>query len=247
MDGIKKSFVYFILGIIVTASHASLAQEELTRFGVQFKPMVPTKFFGSGPESTSSGDLTVDFTPRLGFNFGMFIRREVSDKVSIESGISLVHRNYYVDFHHAEVSGARRIDFRFVGYEIPLQALFFVQLDKHIWMNGSGGFSLDMYPSNVQSQTFERRDSTVFDFEQKTWRNGWLQFSVLANYGFEWRTPKKGSVYLGASYHRPFSSIAETFATFKKNNYPTELSYSLSGTYLTVDLRYIFHEASRRK
>lgn len=224
-----------------------MAQDNITHFGIQFKPMVPSKFFGSGSETSEVDVLGVEFTPRMGFNFGMFIRRSITSKISLESGICLVNRNYFVDFFHPEITEKKRIDFRFVGYEIPIQGLVFVRLGEKLWMNGSGGFSIDMYPSNVESQTFERQDSIVYDFQQKTWRNGWLQFSVLANYGFEYRTKESGSFYLGASYHRPFNSIAITRATFKKENYATVIDYELSGSYLTLDLRYMFAEDSDKR
>src|ERR1700741_2023751 len=45
-------------------------QENVTTLGVQVKPMLPSKFFGTGPEQSSAEDLTVLFTPEFGMNFG---------------------------------------------------------------------------------------------------------------------------------------------------------------------------------
>jgi len=70
---------------------------------------------------------------------------------------------------------------------------------------------------------------------------------LLANYGFEYRTKEDGYFYFGASFHRPFADIAQTAVQFDINTNPTRINYALSGSYLTLDFRYFFHEDPDRK
>jgi hypothetical protein len=233
--------VFFALLIKATS------QENVTTLGVQFKPMITSKFFGTTAESVQNGDLNLDFNPKFGINFGMIIRKGLTKNWSFETGINLVQRNYSIQFNHPILDEPAKLNFRFIGYEIPLQGMIYVRLGKNLFMNASGGFSFDMYPTNVESQTDARRDTLRFDFFQTTYRNRWVQFSVLANYGFEYRSKESGYFYLGATFHRPFSDIALTAARFELNSYPTRVEFPISGSYLTVDLRYFFAEDPERK
>ncbi len=238
-------FVLIAASMLFSLQNA--AQINVTTLGIQLKPTVPTKFFGTGPALSTNDDLSVLFTPQFGMNFGMVIRRGLTKNWSIETGINLVQRNYKLDFMHPQLLQSQQVRFRLIGYEIPMQALVYVRLGEHLWMNASGGFAIDMYPSNVESYGSLRQDTTIYDFYQKTFRNGWLQFSLLANYGFEYRTKDKGYFYLGASFHRPFKDIGITEAVMEIDSYSSSLLYSLNGTYLTADLRYFFHEKPEKK
>lgn len=185
--------------------------------------------------------------PRVGFNFGMVMRQGFTDVFSLETGIHLVRRNYEVTTFDSDYHLTMENKFAFMGYEIPVQGLIYVRLGEKMWMNGSGGVSFDSYPSNVFSTSDEQIDSVSFDLELSTRRRHWMQISLLANYGFEYRTKSKGWYYLGVSYHRPFSDIGKTFAEYTRDGVPHNLVYNLSGSYLTIDLRYFFHEKPERK
>lgn len=237
-----------ILSFVIIVTGDAKAQENVTTLGIQVKPMIPSRFLNTGPTSAERENLSVNLTPKLGWNFGMMIRRGITKMWSFETGINLVQRNYNLTFNSTELPETAELNFRLIGYEIPVQGLIYVQLGKQLWMNVSGGVSLDLYPSNIQSSDFIRRDSVTYDFYQKTFRNGWLQTSVLANIGFEWRTKKDGYFYLGTSYHRPFRYMGFVSAEFTPNNLATQrIEFPVSGNYLTADLRYFFHENPERK
>jgi hypothetical protein len=178
---------------------------------------------------------------------GMVIRRGLNKNWSFETGINLVQRNYTLTFDHPILEEKQELDFRFIGYEIPLQGMIYVRLGDHLYMNASGGVSIDLYPTDVQSQVSSRRDTLRFDFFQRTFKNSWVQVALLANYGFEYRTKEDGYFYFGASFHRPFADIAQTAVQFDINTNPTRINYALSGSYLTLDFRYFFHEDPDRK
>jgi hypothetical protein len=223
------------------------AQEGVTTLGIQLKPMFPSSFFGSGAYSAGDENLTVTFNPERGFAFGMVVRHGITKNWSFESGINFVQRNYRIDFQYARVSEFQQVDFRFVGYEIPVQGLLYVRLGNQWWMNAAAGISLDMYPSNVISQREVFQDTVAYIFVQRSYRTRWLQVAALANLGFEYRSKKSGYFYFGASYHRPFAPIGITEAFVQSKLENTGLFYDLIGTYLTADFRYFFHEDPERK
>lgn len=223
------------------------SQENVTTLGVQFKPMVPSKFFGTGAASGQNEQLTVINDPEFGMNLGMVVRRGLTRNWSFETGITFVQRNYKLTFFHPQLTEEVEINYRFIGYEIPIQGMIYVRLGDKLYMNASGGMSLDLYPTDVEGFADTRRDTLRFDFYQQTFRHSWLQAALLANYGFEYRTKDKGYFYFGASFHRPFSEIATTLARMELNTYPTRVIYQLNGSYLTFDFRYFFHEDPERK
>jgi len=231
---------------MIMASSWSQAQS-LTKFGIQLKPMIPSKFFGSGAEDVTNGEYSVGVTPLMGYNFGMVVRRDFGKMWSLETGISTVQRNYRIKYFHPSFTENPDLSFRFIGYEIPLQMLVYVRLGKKMWMNASGGASIDFYPSEVESFTDLQKDTLVLDISQTTYRTSWLQFAILANVGFEYRTKESGGFYFGTSFHRPFREIATTITNAELNGNPSALAFQLSGTYLTLDFRYFFHENPNRK
>lgn len=218
----------------------------MTTFGVSLKPVIPSRFFDSGEETITEDFLSMTVKPRVGFNFGMLMRRGFTDVFSLETGIHLVRRNYQVTTFDSDAGVTLEKKFAFIGYEIPIQGLIYVRLGENFWMNGSGGFSFDTYPSNVFSTADERVDTISYDLQLETRRSSWVQVALVANYGFEYRTKKKGWFYLGASYHRPFTDIGTTFAEYAVDGFPYDLRYNLSGSYLTADIRYFFHEKPTR-
>lgn len=219
----------------------------MATLGVQLKPLIPNSFVDFGPETVDGDELEAVWTPQLSLSFGMVVRYGFTQNFSIESGINLVRRNYELSMLAKDVNVAGEVNFAFVGYEVPVQALYYVQLGEHLWMNASGGISLDLYPSNTFTSGSTLQDTTYYDFEQYTARNSWLQLAVQANYGFEWRTKDKGYFYIGATYHQPFSPMALGEAKFYWQDAILREYAELSGNYFTVDLRYFFHEDPERR
>ncbi len=239
----------FFLPIIVllTTAFTGHSQENVLTVGIQFKPMVPLKFITDEPEPMENEGFVSTVKPQFGMNLGMVIRRGITKMWSFETGINFVQRNYSMKINHPEMPVEKTMNYRFIGYEIPIQGLVYVKLTDRLYMNASGGLSLDFFPSNIETFSNERKDTTVFDFHHKTVRRRWLQFSMIANYGFEYRTKSKGYYYLGISYHRPFNLIGVSFLEAQKNRDPARMDNVLKGDYLTLDLRYFFHEKPSKK
>jgi hypothetical protein len=216
------------------------AQDNILTAGFQIKPIFSTEILGTG-EQKLTGDSNVIFgtKPGSGICFGMVVRYGLTDRVSLETGINYVKRSYSLNITDSLFSG--NSEYRIIGYEIPLSCLVFIQLSEKIFMDVSLGLSLDFFPSDVQSSDDY--------FKHYGTRNSWLGESVLANLGYEYRTEKSGYIYLGASYHRPFKDIYYSTVAYYRNHddYTSGQQFLLSGNYLTLDIRYFFHEDPLKK
>jgi len=206
----------------------------LTYFGLTVKPIVPNQYFGSGTERFAFTEFNADFSHLPGYSFGMIIRHELSPMWALETGISYGKRRFNVDLTDIQTGVKANMAFTLINYEVPLQALIYVRLRKRFYMNASAGLSFDAYPSNVET--------IQFDYEQRTLRRRWLQLALATNLGFEYRTKEKGYFYLGAGYHAPTDDIAVVRTRLNRDGAPYYGSFFIPGTYLTVDLKYFFHE-----
>lgn len=204
-----KNSVFFLF-IFLFLSKFSDAQKGQTTLGVQLKPMFPSKFFESGPQRFVSDSIDATFQQPLGWNTGVIMRKGINDMWSIETGISMVQRNFHVQFNSNRYNVNGELKYKMVGYEIPVQALIYVQLSPKWFINGSGGMAFDFYPSNLYKTSSVQKDSIYIDFYAKTYRSRWSMIAATANLGFEYRTKENGFFYFGASYHRPLGNIALT-------------------------------------
>lgn len=228
---LPRNIVIVPLVLALSGVHAQLG---VTTFGVQVKPVFPLDFFDP---VTPVGEEPLYGTLELtgGFSFGMLVRAGITKSISLEVGINQIRRAYDWTLTNDTVgfTGGDRI--RWTGYEIPLTGLVYIRLGERTWMNNAIGFSLDMYPSDAV------RD--VDDARAYLFRSDWAQAGVVANLGVEYRTLKSGYLYFGATYHRPFGNMAVAELTWYTGDlFPHRVRADLNGSYLTLDLRYFFHE-----
>lgn len=214
------------------------AQIGVTTFGMQVKPVVPLAYFDPSislerPSLKGQVDLTG------GMAFGMLIRFGLTNSISLETGINQIQRRYRFNLANDTSGYFAEERLRFVGYEIPLTAMVFIRLGERSYMNAAMGFSLDAYPSDAQKDVTRGR---IYMY-----RRNWAQFGVVGNMGVEYRTERSGIIYLGGTFHRPFNDMAVADLTYYGPNFfPYDMRGVLNGGYVTVDLRYYFHEEPDR-
>ncbi|MEP7168561.1 MAG: hypothetical protein ABI855_04270 [Bacteroidota bacterium] len=239
-----KLRITFLISALIFFSFAIFAQEKVLTAGIQLKPIFSAKFFGTGDQKLS-GDSNVTFEtkPGSGFCAGMVVRYGITSRVSFETGINYVKRSYSLNINDSLLPFSGASKYRIIGYEIPLSGLVFIQLSEKIFMDVSLGASFDFFPSDVKSEDDY--------FKQLGQRYDWIYESVIANLGYEYRTEKSGYFYIGASYHRPFQDIYYSTVVYyryrDKNKSTSGQQFLLSGNYLTLDLRYFFHEDPLKK
>lgn len=230
-----RTYLSLALAGFLALTSGVTAQPGIATFGIQAKPVIPFRFFD--PLTTVErphvkGEIELDG----GFAFGMNVRVGITKALSLETGIGQIQRRYRFSLVNDTSGYADGDKVRYVGYEVPITGLVYIRLGEYTWMNAALGFSMDMYPSDVQRDIEQGR---IYMFRRK-----WLQFGVIGNMGVEYRTPKSGTFYLGATFHRPFNDMATADLTYYAPGsfFPYPMRTVLDGSYLTADLRYYFHE-----
>lgn len=226
--------------MLLSGAEKACAQENVTTFGIQVRPIIPTQIFNSGFAAYSDEEWKIDIGPKFGMNFGMVVRHGFSKMWSLETGINFNTRNFSVDASFNDTVFTDT-DYKMISYEIPVKALVYIRMTEQWFVNTAFGLSANMYPSNIFTA------DTYFD--HFTARTNWIQGAIIGNVGFEYRTKEKGYFYIGGTLHRPFSPIARSRITFHRLPSTTdgEAILDLTGNYFTVDLRYFFHEDPAKK
>jgi len=215
-------------------------------FGFQLRPIVPNGYLKTDQLQATSDKLTYTAYIKPSLSFGAIIRKPLGSFWNIETGINFIRRNYNLNFKLTDslvVNSNQQMSF--IGYEVPIQGLIYVQLGKKVFMNASAGLVIDLFPSEAESFSSEQVDSTYIDFSQITWRESWFKLAAQTNLGFEYRTKDKGYYYLGASYHLPLGRIA---ASQGKVNYPNHthiLWLDLPTGYFSLDLKYFIFDKKK--
>jgi hypothetical protein len=227
------SILLFLIFVVPNVS----AQKNVTTVGVQYKPIFPLNFLGTGKQASDAGTVRFVTEQTSGFSGGLFIRHNFSDLVGLEGGINYVKRKFTLTISDTGFVGES--NFRIIGYEIPVSVVIYARIGEKLYANGSLGPSLDMFASDI----------ITFDtyFRNNAARRSTFQGAVNANLGFEYRTEKSGSFYIGASYHRPFTFIYAQATEYKQFGKKETVYNALVGNYLTIDLRYFFHEDPKNK
>lgn len=231
----ERSLTYRVVAcgfLFVLTSLFSFGQRDPLMVGVHFKPLFGSRFFNTGPTTATDADNIVEIQLDLnpGTVMGAVIRRSFTDFWAFETGINYVRRNYTLTMRDLENGFSGTTDFRFVSYEIPALGLLYVQLAENAFVNASSGVSFDFFPTDVTTGNP--------DFSHLTYRRSWIQLGLNANLGFDYRTRKNGTFYIGASYHRPFQDITLTRFIYEKESIPHQVIARMNGNYVNIDFRY---------
>lgn len=225
---------------LLWAVRPALAQQGVTTFGLQLKPVFAMPYFETLTELQQPA-LKGTIELNGGMAFGMSVRIGLTKILSIETGIGQIQRRYTFGLANDTSGYQENGRIRWVGYEVPLTALAYIRTGERTYMNAALGFSADLYPSDVQQ---ELEEGFIYIY-----RNRWAQLGIVGNMGLEYRTEKSGIIYLGATFHRPFGDMAIADLTYwdvSRNYFPYRMRGALNGSYVTVDLRYYFHEDPSR-
>ena len=229
--------IFFFLAISIFLFQINcFSQKGKTTLGIQYKPIFPLDFLGTGKITNDSAGVHFETILNSGYNFGVVVRHNFTDLLAIESGINYVKRDYRLTIIDGTFTGVSSL--RSISFEIPVVFMVYAQLGEKIYINGSMGPTFDIFPSNLQVQE-DYLNHVAF-------RNHIFQPAISANLGWEYRTDKSGVFYIGASYQRPFSFIYLSKVGYYGNQKEVIVENELTGSYLTIDLRYFFPETKTK-
>jgi hypothetical protein len=239
---IMRILLLILLVKAIACSHL-LAQKNVLTAGIQFQPIFPVSFLNTADQEVqnSSGTITTLVSPTFSYSAGMVVRWGFHKRLSLETGLNFVQRNYDLSLKTDTFTG--KSDFSIIGYEHPIKLLVFVQLSERFHMNAAAGLQLTFFPSDIfTSDTYFRHSSLRLGFEN------FLHGGGITNLGFEYRTKKAGFFYLGATYHVMFGDIYRSKFQYVSDDIDSEvMPIWLNGSYLTFDIRYFFHSQPLEK
>jgi len=216
-----------------------------TFFGIAFSPTIPTNFIqkNDNQKFTDSSEYQVNLA--AGYVFGMEIRHNFSRRISIQTGINFIRRNYDayaileskktiitgIDTTYISSMDTSSQRLKFIAYEVPIIVHGFVRLSKYIYMDIGGGIGFEFYPSDIYANRFYGQ------------RKSWVIPGLLFNIGWEYRNDNIGIIHFGASYKMHFTDIIHTVYT---NKYGRRIDYiDASGNYFAINIKYYFYSKRR--
>lgn len=242
----KKLIGFIFIYVLLANCGISWAQKAKrdrfpSYFGIVASPIIPNNFIGDVRTNMqdSSGNFQASYNHKVGFTFGGIVRIGVTKTISIETGLSQVRRNYSVDASvpDSNFTGSQRL--AFVNYDLPINGLFYVQLSEKWFMNAAIGFSITHYPSDSRD-TIRFDPKNIVSVEAR--RTARTYFAANAGLGFEYRTEKSGTFYLGGGAKVPLKDPFYGVAIYSTSSIGTKtVAYSpISAGYFTFDIRYFF-------
>lgn len=221
--------------------------------GPEINLLLPVNFGSEGRgflpnESGQDSDTLGVFSPQVSFRLGMNVRFDFSRTFSFQTGLYYVNRKYDVRVGTRDAgTGFSFVDgeqtLTYTGFELPVMALFYVQLGREWFMNNLVGFSADFFPSSVID--------TVKGYTIYGGRNSWIIPSAKVAVGFEWRTKSAGYFYMGGQFHRPLIPLFEGFIQRTSDpvlpDWSVPISTDVTGTYFAIDFKYFFPPGKKNK
>ena len=211
-------------------------------FGLQVRPIFPTQFIGESVTNFKQNEgETVIYNSSLkqtvGYSFGGTVRAGLTKLIAIETGINFYHRNFKIDMEIPDSSILATNEIRFVSYDIPLNALFYIQLADKWYMNASLGIAVNFKPTDV---AVVNKPAGNNEFQHIGVYRNKFGFDFNANVGFEFRTEKSGFFYLGGSANVPFKPLFDMILNYVNQLYESQVIQPVDGSYLSVDFKYFF-------
>lgn len=206
-------------------------------FGLQFRPVFPTKFIGTPITTISDQEFSTTITQKVGYSFGGTVRAGFTKLLALETGINFTQRNYDLDMSVADSNVYATNSMSFIQYDIPLNILVYVQLSEQFYMNASLGPAIGFKPTDIGVITLP---GGAFSFAHTGYVRKKVSAELNANFGFEFRTEKKGFFYIGGSGRIPLAPVFELVGQYKYQGLERVAIGKVDGSYLALDFKYFF-------
>ncbi len=211
-------------------------------FGIQVKTLFPTKFVGNPVLDLVNNEFHSRTKQSLGYGFGATVRVGFTKLLALETGLHFTQRNYKIEMDIKDSNLFATNNLSFISYELPLNALVYIQLDQNIFMNTALGASINYKPTNVGVLNTPGGNHY---FYHTGIINSRVFFDFNASVGFEYRTKKNGFFYLGGSAKVPYQELFTMVAKYENQSYVNRMTGGTSGSYLSIDFKYFFPNIKR--
>lgn len=213
-----------------------------TYFGVQVRSVLPTSLIGEKEWLVEEDNYSSTIFQKPGYSFGGVLRIGLTELIALETGINFTQRYYGVKFALPDSSIFGERSFGFIQYDIPINGLIYVKFNDKFFMNASLGVAATYKPSSagIITNPFGKHEFFhlgLVDIKKK------IGADINANVGFEYRTKRKGFFYIGGSIRLPLAPMFIMVSRYQNVNYRITATGDIGGNYISLDLRYFFHNS----
>lgn len=236
----------FLLVSVICLHHTTFSQRQKvpSYFGIQVKPVIPTNFGSLRQLTLTNANFTSTIRQTYGYSFGVTIRAGITKLIAFESGLNYTQRNFNLSMSLADTNVSATDNWSLINYDIPLNALVYIQLSQKTYMNTSFGAVAVYSPTNIFKKT---QTGGIYYFENlgSVYK---LAVDFNANVGFEYRTEKRGFFYLGGSIRVPltYSFKWSSAHMIQQHTDYTLVSEKIKAGYISVDLKYFFPNIKKK-
>lgn len=237
-------YKFLVFGILIFLTQFACAQTKREKvpsyFGLQVKPIFPTRFIGDPVLTQLDSGFQTTFSQRTGYSFGGVVRVGLTKLLALETGINMNQRNFDIEMAKLDSNVFATNDLSFLTYDIPINALVYIKLDERWFMNTTIGTAMSYNPTNVGVKTLPGGYHTF----KHTGLAKKVIFELNAEVGFEFRTDKNGFFYLGGSGRVPFEPLFYLKSQYAYQGYiitvDAENQGKVDGSYLSINFKYFF-------
>lgn len=236
---LRKIIIYGLL-FSLTPVMAQKKERVPSYFGFQVKPIFPGVFIGTTKYHHEVEGFITEMKQAVGYSFGGVIRVGLTKLISIETGLNLTQRNFDIDASVPDSNIYVGTRLSYLTYDLPISALFYIQLSEQFYMNASIGGAISYNPTVAGVQLMPDNYNQI----RETALGQKVIGEALANIGFEFRSKKSGMFYIGATARVPFSPLF-----YLKSEYSYQGLYissnpendgRIDGSYISLAFKYFF-------
>ena len=229
----------FILSAGFSQVHKN-REKVLSYFGFQIKPVFPGVFIGTTSFESNKDGFNTTFSQDIGYSFGGVVRIGITPFIALETGINMTQRNFNI---HSSVPDSNLFvnsRIRYMTYDVPVSALFYIKMAERAFMNVSLGAALS-YNSSVSG--VKLTPSGHHEIHQTALGKKVIA-EAIGNIGFAYRSPKSGTFYLGAAVRVPFEPLFYLRSEYRNDGFSiltdTEKQGRVDASYIALELKYFF-------
>ena len=228
-----------LLFILVSLNVCGQSIKFPSYFGIHYRTVFPNNFVGSKSVTLLNQEFTSTCLQKTGYSIGATVRAGITKLISFETGINLIHRNFHLNMSAADSNQFAKRDLSFLSYDIPLNCLIYIKLNKSWYANASLGIAASYKPSTIGGVNNTGGNHSFIhtgyvDYKKK------FTADFNGNIGFEFRSKKSGFFYLGGSVQIPLAPLFILAGMYKYEGYELVSVANVNGSFLSLDLKFFF-------
>jgi hypothetical protein len=228
-----------LLFILVSLNVCGQSIKVPSYFGIHYRTVFPNNFVGSKSITLLNQEFTSTCLQKTGYSIGATVRAGITKLIAFETGINLIHRNFNLNMSVADSNQFAERDLSFLSYDIPLNCLIYIKLNKSWYANASLGIAASYKPSTIGGVNNTGGNHSFIhtgyvDYKKK------FTADFNGNIGFEFRSKKSGFFYLGGSVQIPLAPLFILAGMYKYEGYELVSLANVNGAFLSLDLKFFF-------